>query len=129
MAFRGNINASLLGGNNTDTGVNNIQYTASSATAYRPRSVSTTRPSGIAPPSTIWASLGDRRQRHRIERLCRHACSDIVGNIRVDQAWGLFQLSAARHEVSARTTRSALAASRPRFPKSAATPKPSGAVR
>ena len=25
---------------------------------------------------------------------------DIVGNIRVDQAWGLFQLSAAAHEVS-----------------------------
>ena len=26
--FPGNINSSLLGGNNTDTGVNNIQYTA-----------------------------------------------------------------------------------------------------
>ena len=25
---------------------------------------------------------------------------DIVGNIRVDQAWGLFQISAAAHEVN-----------------------------
>ena len=25
---------------------------------------------------------------------------DVVGNIRVDQAWGLFQISAAAHEVS-----------------------------
>ena len=25
---------------------------------------------------------------------------DIVGNLRVDQAWGLFQISAAAHEVS-----------------------------
>ena len=37
----------------------------------------------------------DRRQRHRIERLWRPSQSpDIVGRLRVDQAWGLFQISA-----------------------------------
>jgi hypothetical protein len=48
--FPGNINSNLLGGNNTDTGVNNIQYTAEFGNGV---SVSTIRPSGIAPPSTI----------------------------------------------------------------------------
>ena len=73
----------------------------SSATACRPRSVSTTRPSGIAPavynlgiPSAIGANgTGSNAYAGT------HA-PDIVGRIRVDQAWGLFQISAAAHEVS-----------------------------
>ncbi len=73
----------------------------SSATACRPRSVSTTRPSGIAPPSTIWAfpsAIGANGTGSNAYA-GTHA-PDIVGRIRVDQAWGLFQLSAAAHEVS-----------------------------
>jgi hypothetical protein len=35
---------------------------------------------------------------------CTHA-PDIVGNIRIDQAWGLFQLSAAAHEVGGASPR------------------------
>ena len=73
----------------------------SSATACRPRI-------GLDDP-TVWNRTSrlqsehprrDRRQRHRIERLCRHPCSGHRGKIRVDQAWGLFQLSAAAHEVN-----------------------------
>ena len=35
------------------------------------------------------------------QRLRRRHAPDIVGNVRVDQAWGLFQISAAAHEVNA----------------------------
>ena len=74
--FPGNINSSLLGGNNTDTGVNNIQYTAEFGNGV-------SASIGLDDP-TVWnrtavynlgIPVGDRRQRHRIERLCRHACS------------------------------------------------------
>ena len=54
--FPGNISSNLLGGNNTDTGVNNIQYTRSSATACLAPSVSTIQRSGTVPPSTTWPS-------------------------------------------------------------------------
>jgi hypothetical protein len=55
---------------------------------------------------------------------------DVVGNIRVDQAWGLFQLSGALHEVNASYNALTLGAAQPNnFPKSVATPKPGGAVR
>ena len=65
---------------------------------------------------------------------------DIVGNIRVDQAWGLFQISAAAHEVNASYNvlntvavpfgfQGIAAQLRIIFRNSAATPTPSGAVR
>jgi hypothetical protein len=55
---------------------------------------------------------------------------DAVGNIRVDQAWGLFQLSGALHEVNASYNALTLGTAQPNnFLKSAATPKPGGAVR
>ena len=74
--FPGNINSNLLGGNNTDTGVNNIQYTAEFGNGV-------SASIGLDDP-TVWdrtavynlgIPVGDRRQRHRIERLCRHACA------------------------------------------------------
>ena len=99
--FPGNINSSLLGGNNTDTGVNNIQYTAEfgngvsasigldDSTVWNRTSVyNLSIPAAIGATGTgSYAYAG------------MHA-PDIVGRIRVDQAWGLFQLSAAAHEVS-----------------------------
>jgi len=107
----------LLGGHDTVTGVNNIQYTAqfgngvsatiglddptvfdrtglgylatfpatgATATALATNSSSSTSVLGIAPNA-----YGGT-----------HA-PDVVGNIRVDQAWGLFQLSGSLHEVNA----------------------------
>ena len=71
--FPGNINSSLLGGNNTDTGVNNIQYTAEFGNGVgldRSRRSDRLEPHRRLQPGH---PLGDRRQRHRIERLCRHA--------------------------------------------------------
>jgi len=51
---------------------------------------------------------------------------NIVGNIRVDQAWGLFQISAAAHEVSGSYNNLSAGALPTTSLKSAATPKPSG---
>jgi hypothetical protein len=90
----------LLGGNDTVTGVNNIQYTAQfgngvsgtigldDPTVYNRTSVFNLNV-GLTP--TGGASGNAYAGVH---------APDVVGNIRVDQAWGLFQLSAAAHEVN-----------------------------
>ena len=88
-----------MGGQNTDTGVNNIQYTAQFGNGV-------TGTIGLDDP-VIWdrtsvynlslalnATLGGSNAYAGV-----HA-PDIVGNIRVDQAWGLFQISAGAHEVN-----------------------------
>ncbi len=96
----GNINSNLLGGNNTDTGVNNIQYTAQFGNG-----VSGTI--GLDEP-TVWnrtslynLSLGVNANGTGVNAYGGVHAPDIVGNIRVDQAWGLFQISAAAHLVNA----------------------------
>src|SRR6266478_4170865 len=97
--FPGNINSSLLGGNNTDTGVNNIQYTAQFGNG-----VSATI--GLDDP-TVWdrtivanLSLPLSATEGAANAYAGTHAPDVVGNIRIDQAWGLFQISAAAHEVS-----------------------------
>src|SRR5882724_7018242 len=97
--FPGNINSSLLGGNNTDTGVNNIQYTAQFGNG-----VSGTI--GLEDP-TVWdrtivanLSLPFSAIEGASNAYAGVHAPDVVGNIRIDQAWGLFQISAAAHEVS-----------------------------
>ena len=99
--FPGNINSNLLGGNNTDTGVNNIQYTAEFGNGVSasiglddPTVWNRTAVYNLGIPSAIGANgTGSNAYAGT------HA-PDIVGRIRVDQAWGLFQLSAAAHEVN-----------------------------
>jgi len=97
--FPGNINSSLLGGNNTDTGVNNIQYTAQFGNG-----VSGTI--GLDDP-TVWnrtvvanLSLPLSATGGVANAYAGVHSPDVVGNIRIDQAWGLFQISAAAHEVN-----------------------------
>src|SRR6266850_752410 len=96
--FPGNINSSLLGGNNTDTGVNNIQYTAQFGNGV-------SASIGLDDP-TVW----DRTALYNLSTGLNAVgvtgnayggvqAPDIVGNIRIDQAWGLFQISAAGHLV------------------------------
>jgi Porin subfamily len=103
--FPGNNSAFLLGGHDTVTGVNNIQYTAQfgngvSATVglddpvvYNRTSVYDLGPSGAGVGGV--GGLGTSGNAYAGV----HA-PDMVGNIRVDQAWGLFQISGAAHEVS-----------------------------
>jgi hypothetical protein len=100
--FPGNISSNLMGGNNTDTGVNNIQYTAQfgngvSATIGLddPTVWNRTAVYNLSIPAAIGANgTGSNAYGGT------HA-PDIVGNIRVDQAWGLFQISGAAHLVNA----------------------------
>ncbi|NOJ43396.1 porin [Bradyrhizobium australiense] len=101
QGFPGNINSSLLGGQNTDTGVNNIQYTAQFGNGVSasiglddPTTWDRTAVYNLAIPAAIGANGTGSNAYAGV-----HA-PDIVGNIRVDQAWGLFQLSAAAHEVN-----------------------------
>jgi Porin subfamily len=96
--FPGNTSSYLIGGNDTVTGVNNIQYTAQfgngvsasigldDPTVYNRTSVLNLSVAGSATGAGQFAYGGT------------HA-PDVVGNVRVDQAWGLFQISAAAHEV------------------------------
>jgi Porin subfamily len=100
QGFPANISSFLMGGQNTDTGVNNIQYTAQfgngvSATigledpSVQDRTSLYNLSTGLNAVGTTGYAYGGT-----------HA-PDINGNIRVDQAWGLFQISAAAHEVDA----------------------------
>jgi hypothetical protein len=98
--FPGNTSSYLIGGNDTVTGVNNIQYTAQfgngvsasigldDPSVYNRTSVLNLAVAGSATGAGAFAYGGTHSP-------------DVVGNVRVDQAWGLFQISAAAHEVDA----------------------------
>jgi hypothetical protein len=97
--YPGNINSSLLGGNDTDTGMNNIQYTAQFGNGVSgtiglddPLTFNRTNVFNLATGLNAVGITGNAYAGV-------HA-PDVVGNIRVDQAWGLFQISAAAHEVN-----------------------------
>jgi len=88
----------LLGGHDTVTGVSNIQYSAQfgngvSATIGLddPDVFNRTNVVNLNLPLTATGAVANAYG-------AVHA-PDVVGNIRVDQAWGLFQISAAAHEV------------------------------
>ena len=97
--YPGNNTSFLLGGHDTVTGVNNIQYTwqfgngvsatlgLDDPTVFNRTSVYNLS-TGLGFTGTSGNAYGGV-----------HA-PDVVGNIRIDQAWGLFQISGAAHEVS-----------------------------
>ena len=98
--YPGNNSSFLLGGHDTVTGINNIQYSAQfgngvSGTIGLDDSVAFNRTNifnlanGVNATGINGSAYGGD-----------HA-PDIVGNIRIDQAWGLFQVSAAGHDVNA----------------------------
>jgi hypothetical protein len=97
--FPGNISSYLIGGNDTVTGVNNIQYTAQFGNGVS-ASIGLDDPSAynrtsIANLSIPVGALGAESNAYGGVNM-----PDIVGNVRVDQAWGLFQISGAVHEVN-----------------------------
>ena len=101
------LTASLLGGIDSTTGVNNIQYTAQfgngvsatigldDPTQYNRTAVlnlgSANNAAGFGAISPIGAGVNS---------YAGTRAPDVVGNVRVDQAWGFFQLSGILHEVS-----------------------------
>src|SRR4030088_3522721 len=96
--YPGNNSSNLLGGHDSVTGVNNIQYSAQFGNGVsgtigldEPTVYNRTALYNLA---TGLSALGVTGNAYA----CVHA-PDVVGNIRVDQAWGLFQISAAAHEV------------------------------
>ena len=100
--FPGNITSYLLGGNDSSTGVPNVQYTSQFG-------------NGVSGSIGLdEARVYDRTNLPNVATLANpfggtvgtnsyggNHSPDIVGNIRVDQAWGLFQISAAGHNVDA----------------------------
>src|SRR6478672_8649050 len=98
--YPGNNSSFLLGGHTTVTGINNIQYSwqfgnGVSATLGLEDSVSFERTSifnlanGLSATGINGTAYGGDH------------VPDIAGNIRIDQAWGLWQISAAAHDVTA----------------------------
>jgi hypothetical protein len=96
--FPGNTSSYLIGGNDTVTGVNNIQYTAQFGNGVS-ASIGLDDPSVYNRTSVLNLSVaGNATGAGQYAYGGTHA-PDVVGNVRVDQAWGLFQISAAAHEV------------------------------
>src|SRR4029077_6524066 len=97
--YPGNNTSFLLGGHDTVTGVNNIQYTAQFGNGVSgtsglddPTVFNRTVVGNLPVPFTSTGAVANAYG-------AVHA-PDVVGNIRIDQAWGLFQISAAAHEVN-----------------------------
>jgi hypothetical protein len=98
--YPGNNSSYLIGGHTTVTGVNNIQYTAQFGNGVS-GTIGLDDPTvfnrtAIYNLSTPMGALGTAGNAYAGVNM-----PDVVGNIRVDQAWGLFQVSAALHEVDA----------------------------
>src|SRR5215813_14252911 len=98
--YPGNNTSFLFGGNDSVTGVNNIQYTAQFGNGVS-ASIGLDDPSVFNRTSVLNLSVAGNTQTAGAFAYGGTHVPDIVGNIRVDQAWGLFQISAAAHEVDA----------------------------
>src|SRR6202163_2119370 len=97
--YPGNNSSFLLGGETTVTGVNNIQYTAQFGNGVS-GTIGLDDPTVFNRTSVYNLSTGLTAVGTGSNAYAGVHAPDIVGNIRVDQAWGLFQISAAAHEVS-----------------------------
>ena len=98
QGFPSNITSFLMGGQNTDTGVPNIQYTADFGSGL-------SFTAGLEDP-TVWdrtflynLSTGLNAVGTTGNAYAGVHAPDMNVRFRVDQAWGLFQISAAAHQV------------------------------
>jgi hypothetical protein len=98
--YPGNNTSFLIGGNDSVTGVNNIQYTAQFGNGVS-GSIGLDDPSVFNRTSVLNLSVAGNAVGAGAFAYGGTHAPDVVGNIRVDQAWGLFQISAAAHEVDA----------------------------
>lgn len=93
----GNLNSSLMGGPNYDAGINNIQYTwqfgnGVSASVGIDQQEFSDRVGVLRDDPDVFGVYTNH--------YAAPTAPDIVGRIRLDQAWGLIQLSAAAHQVT-----------------------------
>jgi hypothetical protein len=113
QGYPGNITAYLVGGYDTVTGINNIQYTAqfgngvslsvgvddSSANNFnRTQLINAATTNAAAGNFGLYGSPSSSVTSVDTSYTGAYV-PDFVGNIRVDQAWGIFQLSGAVHYV------------------------------
>src|SRR5438270_2393740 len=98
--YPGNNTSFLLGGHDTVTGVNNIQYTAQFGNGVS-ATIGLDEPIVFNRTSVANLTLGMGATGGFVNTYGGVHYPDLVGNIRVDQAWGLFQISGALHEVDA----------------------------
>jgi hypothetical protein len=105
-----NITSYLVGGDDTGTGVNQVAYTAQFGNGVS-ASIALEESSGLSPQATVrnsyrraplydLAGVGGTRLLGVNEWGGTNA-PDIVGAIKLDQAWGMVQLSAAAHQIRA----------------------------
>ena len=98
--YPGNNTSFLMGGNDSVTGVNNIQYTAQFGNGVS-GSIGLDDPTVFNRTTLLNLSVAGSAVTGGAFSYGGTHAPDIVGNIRVDQAWGLFQISAAAHDVNA----------------------------
>ena len=100
--YPGNNSSFLIGGNDLVTGVNNIQYTAQFGNGVS-ASIGLDDPTVFnrTPLSNLSLGVTGSGSLAGSNAYGGFVAPDLVGNIRIDQAWGLFQLSGALHTVNA----------------------------
>jgi hypothetical protein len=98
--YPGNNTSFLIGGNDTVTGVNNIQYSAQFGNGVS-ATIGLDDPTVFNRTGLYNLALGINAAGTGTNAYGGFAAPDLVGNIRIDQAWGLFQVSGALHTVNA----------------------------
>jgi hypothetical protein len=98
--YPGNNSSFLLGGHDTVTGVNNIQYTAQFGNGVS-GTIGLDDPTVFNRTPLFNLGNGIAASGFGTNAYGGFIVPDVVGNIRIDQAWGLFQLSGAVHSVNA----------------------------
>jgi hypothetical protein len=97
--YPGNNSSFLIGGHDTVTGVNNIQYTAQFGNGVS-GTIGLDDPTVFNRTALYNLSAGISANGLGTTQYGGFVVPDVVGNIRIDQAWGLFQISAAAHSVN-----------------------------
>jgi Porin subfamily len=96
--YPGNNSSFLIGGEDSVTGVNNIQYTAQFGNGVS-ASIGLDDPTVFNRTPLYNLSQGVTAAGAGTNAYGGMYMPDVVANVRIDQAWGLFQLSGELHEV------------------------------
>ena len=97
--YPGNNSSFLIGGHDTVTGVNNIQYTTQFGNGVS-GTIGLDDPTVFNRTALYNLSTGIGGNGLGTTQYGGFIAPDLVANVRIDQAWGLFQLSGALHTVN-----------------------------